>query len=827
MRERKYFPTIVTERTKKGYVAGFCLSLDSILHGALFLRQFFPIQAPQDLDKSLEGKALLERREALMRTLCSYPENITIELHFTAIPNLHHRPRGSLQVSLFLYVRSERKRDSMEQAAARYLSIMPLLASHMPEAEFVPVTSRREYQELRRPFAPSHALCVRRKREDVVLSEPFRRTSMGFLNDLRTEDVPGSSIDYCYPWRPSMNDWSVLLETMLGGLDPVKVVIRFSPSGDCGEARRWLSGIIVDCDKFLSSGSRDLNITRKQVEAIQGNVFVQLAGIASHSCRLGVFILALQPIDTAFASIIGQSITRDISSTNIFEGGFSVSGVPVGPAEDIEYFPEDEPFTPAEAACAFRLPSPPMQEQFGLPVKRSRTNLIRIPDDLMERSDALMLFENEFRGMIQPMWISADDRMRHMFIIGQTGTGKSTLMEAHILQDIRDGRGVAVIDPHGDLVDGILGKIPPSRAGDVIVFDVLDRLRPLGFNICQYSTPDERDLIIDDLYQTIDRIYDMNRTGGPIFEANFRGMLKLLLPEKPREGFTPTLLEFMMCYQDKKFRAWLMENNTDHQVKDFVKELEGATGDARIENISPYITSKFSRFIHDSTLKNIIGQERSSIDFSQIMDHGKIFLVKLGKGRFGSEVSALIANQLVSRFKIAAMKRGQRKASERRDFFLYVDEAHNLPAENLIQLLSEARKYRLGLVLATQYASQLASVQKGMNNDLLSALLGNAGTIILFRLGQLDADLMAPVFAPLFTAQDICGLPNWNGFARLQISRDSLQPFSFRSCMDTAPFNASAARNILEESRARYGRDADEVRAEIDMRRNKWREGDD
>ena len=208
------------------------------------------------------------------------------------------------------------------------------------------------------------------------------------------------------------------------------------------------------------------------------------------------------------------------------------------------------------------------------------------------------------------------------------------------------------------------------------------------------------------------------------------------------------------------------------------------------------------------------------------MNEGKIFLVKLNKGRFGSVVSALLANQLVSRFKMAAMKRGGMKPSERRDFFLYVDEAHNLPGEDLMLLLSEARKYRLGLVLVTQYASQLTQKTRGRDN-LLSAILGNVGTIVVFRLGQEDAELLLPVLRPQFGTMDIVGLPNWNGYARMQVSSDSLPPFSFRSFMDETPYDDLIAERIRNLSRGRYGRDIALIDAQIEKRRTSWREKDE
>ncbi len=399
--------------------------------------------------------------------------------------------------------------------------------------------------------------------------------------------------------------------------------------------------------------------------------------------------------------------------------------------------------------------------------------------------------------------------------------GESSLMESMILQDIRAGRGLAVIDPHGDMVDEILARIPSERADEVVLFDLIDRERPLGFNMIEWRTIDERDLIIDELYRTLDHIYDMKETGGPMFELHFRNMLKLLMGDSRRENFTPTILEFVKCYLDRGFRHWLLESISDQQVKDFVEEAEDAGGEASLRNISPYVTSKFGRFVGDTTLKRIVGQEKSAIDFEQIMNDGRILLVKLGKGRFGSQVSALLANMLVARFKFAAMKRGEMPKDARRDFLLYVDEAHNLPQDNFTELLSEARKYRMGLVLATQYCSQLGDVS-GKGNDLLAAVFGNVGTTVIFRSGTNDAEHLAKALTPYFSSEDILNLPNFHGYTRMNLSQDVMPPFSFRTERSGMPAAEKMAARIRSFSRLKYGNDSVLVDARIQERAKCW-----
>jgi hypothetical protein len=567
---------------------------------------------------------------------------------------------------------------------------------------------------------------------------------------------------------------------------------------------------------------------KKQVEIIRDITLGHLAALTENAFHIGVYISAPHSLDSSLGNVLGHAITGSQSrerDQDIFKGGFSLQEIRAADMMDKLYFFEREAFCLSESAAAFRFPSPPRNDHPGLPVRRSRSSIAMVPANQDTTHASIELFLNEHQRMIQPIRMGADDRMRHTFIIGQTGTGKTTLIEAMIMQDVKAGRGLAVIDPHGDMVDNILGKIPEHRADDVILFDVLDRQCPLGFNILEWSTLDERDLIIDDIYTTIDRLYDMKQTGGPIFESNLRGVLKLLMGDQKHDDFTPTLLDFVTCYLSQDFRQWLKERIHDPIVHDFVRELERTVGEASIKNLSPYITSKFGRYTNDTTLMRIIGQEKTSFNFNQIINQGKVFLVKLGRGRFGSKVSALLANMLISRFKYAAMKRGSIRPEMRRDFFLYVDECHNLPSENFTELLSEARKFRMGLILVTQYTAQLS--EENRKNSFLSAIIGNVGTIIIFRLGQEDAKEMATVLHPYFNSLDVIGLPNWHGYARLQLGNDTVPPFSFRTRKDENLFSEEIAGKIISSSRLMYGMDAKIVDEQIFERRTSWQRDED
>jgi len=820
MATRRRFPAIICRRRGDEFEALAGLELKSILRADLF-----PQEERAEPYHPLNPKYQQGQRETMLHAVSAWSPDVCLEMRLAALPDLLNKPQGRMRISLVIRSSSGTEEGAKEAVISRYMSLVPLLASHLREAEFAPITEEEELLKTLHFFSPTHAAAIRRRQETISLSTPLKRLSVGFTHQLPRVGLGKNSIRHTFPWAPSSSDWHSLLETLMGQLDPIEIIMRVRPSRPDNDVLEKLRATIRTCEEFLS-GIKDMHVTlNRQASLLRDISLRQLADLSTCSFKVGVFIRSCRPVDPSLGNVLGRAITAQgagANETDLFQGGFSCEEVSTASLQDAGIFPEETPYTLREAACAFRLPSPPREELVGLPVRRSRSSPVLLPPEGMNGKGVITLAVNEHLGVVQPIHVGIDDRMRHTFIIGQTGTGKSTLMESMVLQDIRAGRGVALIDPHGELVEAVLGKIPEDRRSDVILFDLLEKKRPLGFNLLQWKTPEERDLIIDELYLTLDRIYDMRQAGGPIFESNFRGMLKLLMGDKRTQDFVPTLLEFTLCYLESGLRKWLKKRVSDPQTLDFLNELERTGGDGSLQNLSPYITSKFSRFIHDATLKRIVGQEKTGFDFEEILNHNKIFLVNLGKGRFGSNSSALLANQIVARFKLEAMKRGEMRPEERKDFVLYVDEAHNLPSENFCELLSEARKYRMGLVLATQYTAQLLNERNG--NSLLSAILGNVGTILIFRLGYEDAQKLSPILHPNFTAADIVGLPNWQGYAHMQLHNQPTPPFSFRSEMDPTPYRDESASSIRNWCQAHYGLSCKRIDARIERRRSLWKE---
>lgn len=382
----------------------------------------------------------------------------------------------------------------------------------------------------------------------------------------------------------------------------------------------------------------------------------------------------------------------------------------------------------------------------------------------------------DYRGSRVPFGIRARDRRAHLYLIGKTGTGKSTLMETMIRQDIKDGRGLALLDPHGDLVRRVLGGIPNERQPDLIHFDVPDSEHPLGFNPLEAVTPKYRSLAASGMLSAFKTIWA--DSWGPRLEHILRNCLLALL-DQPQA----TLADIPRLLDDKDFRKIVSSNVQNERVRDFwLKEYEGYPARLRAEAIAP-LQNKVGAFLADPLLYRILTQEKSEFRLRSVMDEGKLLLVNLSKGKIGEDTAGLLGALIVSRVALAALSRANVPEDERRDFYFYIDEFPMFANADLARMLSELRKYRLSLTLAHQHLSQL-------DVPVRDSILGNAGTIITFRLGAVDAELLAPEFYPTFSATDLTNLPNYSCYLKLMIDGAVSHPFSARTLSPDASFPA-------------------------------------
>ncbi|OGF28386.1 hypothetical protein A2242_01330 [Candidatus Falkowbacteria bacterium RIFOXYA2_FULL_47_9] len=423
----------------------------------------------------------------------------------------------------------------------------------------------------------------------------------------------------------------------------------------------------------------------------------------------------------------------------------------------------------------------------------------------------MYLGENVYRGVERAVHIRRDDRRRHMYMIGKSGTGKSNLLAYLARQDIQNGEGVCVIDPHGDLIEDILSGIPKERAEDVIYFAPADTQRPLGLNLLAYDSryPEQKTFVINEMIKIFDKLYDLKATGGPIFEQYMRNAM-LLIMDHPESG--STLMEISKVLADADFRKMKLEHCQDPTVVSFwKKEAEKAGGEAALANVVPYITSKLTGFVSNATMRPIIGQQESSFNLRDVMDQQKILLLNLSKGQVGEMNAYLLGMVLVGKILAASLSRTDVPQARRKDFYLYIDEFQNFITDSISIILSEARKYNLNLIMAHQYLGQLV---KQNDTTIKDAVFGNVGTWVLFKIGSEDAETMVKEYAPVFNEFDLINIEKYHAYVKLLIDNTTSRPFSL-AVPKLPDGNAAIAQKIKELSRLKYGRDRSVVEAEI------------
>ena len=415
-------------------------------------------------------------------------------------------------------------------------------------------------------------------------------------------------------------------------------------------------------------------------------------------------------------------------------------------------------------------------------------------------SDITVLGQTNFRGQSRPFGIYEDDRRRHIYIIGKTGVGKSTLLENLVAQDIVTGKGVCLIDPHGDAVENLLDAVPPSRINDVVYFDPSDVDYPVAFNVLEAFDPQYKYLIASGLVSSLKKIWA--DSWGPRLEYILRNTILALL-DYP----SSTILGILRMLADKNYRKKVVERIQDPVVKAFwTNEFAQYNERFRSEAISP-IQNKVGQLLSSAIIRNIMAQSKSTIDMKDIMDNGKILLINVSKGKVGEDNSALLGAMLINRIQLAAMDRASMPEEERRDFYLYVDEFQNFATESFADILSEARKYRLNLTVAHQYIAQ-------MEEPVRDAVFGNVGTTVSFRVGAADAEYLEKEFAPVFYQTDLVNLDKYQAYIKLMINGISSKPFS----MGTLPPSMEhygKGETVRQVSRERYGRKRDIIEDKI------------
>jgi hypothetical protein len=549
-------------------------------------------------------------------------------------------------------------------------------------------------------------------------------------------------------------------------------------------------------DKQLSS------LEQAEVEAIEDKTrypgYETLIRVVASSNTAGKSQAMLNSVVSAFSLF-------DSTSNNGFKFTVSKDIEEFVTAYIFRFFPQEvnqNILNTVELASIFHLP-----DQGSIPtsqVTRQMDKQVDGPTQVMD--EGFLLGTNEFRGVKKPIRLSTNDRRRHAYIIGQTGTGKSKMLENLAFQDMMDGKGFAFIDPHGDSAEELLGMVPKERVEDVIYFSPGDMEMPIGLNLFEFDNPDQQDFLIQESIAMLYKLYDPGHTGivGPRFESWFRNAALTVMSDPAGSSF----LDVQQVFIDQAFADEKIKYVQNRMVLDFWNKEMAQTSESAKGEMLGWFASKFGAFLGNEMMRNIIGQTKSGFDLREIMDNKKILLVNLSKGRTGELNSQLLGMMFVMKFQAAAMGRADIPEAERTDFSLYVDEFQNFATDSFESILSEARKYRLSLILANQFMTQLT-------DKIREAIIGNIGTVIAGRIGITDAEILQKKFAPTFDAEDLTKLPNFKTITSVMINNVPSAAFSMSLVPPMGQSNPQLRDALKKLSAAKYGRPRAEVERDI------------
>jgi type IV secretory pathway TraG/TraD family ATPase VirD4 len=609
--------------------------------------------------------------------------------------------------------------------------------------------------------------------------------------------------------RPVANYWQEVaneyIEAVREGKDPT------ATGGFWKSVLKGAGSIVVGAlDVLLGAGGEDDGPSQKPTVRLLPNQEEELRQISEKMTKvgfeMGIRIVAKAPSPERSEGLLRDAVASFKQFTTANLNSFVHSPVEKTGAEmyseyKLRYLSGETPdiVNIEELASIYHLPNVSVETPN---ISWCRAKKAEPPMNL-PINEGTIFAETDFRGQKMPFGIQDADRRLHYYLLGKTGTGKSTVFKNMIISDILAGKGVGVVDPHGELVESILDFIPSNRINDVIYLDPADVEYPVGFNLLELDNMDQRDLVADGVVEVFKKHFEYS--WGPRLQYVLTNAILTAL-----EAQGTTILAVQRMLIDNNFRKFIVKQVKDPLLKNFwEEEFANMARNSRLvtEAVAP-IQNKVGRFLSSSTIRNIVGQVSSTINLREIMDTGKIFLVNLSQGRLGEESSALLGGMIVTRLQSTAMERVDMPEDERRDFFLYVDEFQNYATDSFAKILSEARKYRLCLHLTHQYIDQLPE-------NVRRAIFGNVGTLSTFVVGPTDADILAKEFSPTFDEEDLVALERHSMYLKMSINGMISKPFSARS-LDLRYEKGDNKSKVVRVSRERYGRPREEVEDKIE-----------
>jgi serine/threonine protein phosphatase PrpC len=765
------------------------------------------------------------------------------------------------RVDVVLFARAEgRSREAASVRAAESLGeLASLLGGMLPDYAFEALADPGSFALLWRPFDFTGASVgeIRRREEQLHLEFSMPRPAFG------RGRRPGPHIDspdtlyVVHPFLPRASSLTRLLRAMLLHHQPLLLQVTATPTRLLAHEEQAFIDAIGRCESTEQSAAvlarsvaPAVRVQQRRAAAVARVLLDQFVRLQHAPFLLTVTLASPVTIPPGLLEATGVEITAPVglaaSGPQAASDALQMGGYDVVVAKDardlddarralssLEWFPWGTTLAPTdlrrmralvdarEAAAAFRLPLAGIGGLPGIDVRAART--LPLPREVAGLAagpctpDQLVLGANRYLGVPLEARLLEVDRRQHCYLIGQTGVGKTTLLKTMALGDIAAGRGVALIDPHGDLFEEVIGSIPASRRDDVVVFEPTDVDFPVGLNLLECASDEDRYFVVREMRSVMERLLGDFYQGkaaeyaGPVFYQHMQMNMLLAMSDPACPG---TLLEFYEIFQHKEFwHRWRPLGWRDPLLVRWARNnLPGIDYTKRTSDSATYgeyLSSKFDDFVFDPRLRLIFGQRRSTIDIDEIMSQGKILLVNLAKGQLSEANARFLGMVLMAKIQAAAMARIRIPAAERRPFYVYVDEFQSLATDSFVLLLSEARKFGLGLVLANQFASQIE------DRRIREAIFGNVGTVISFRVGHADAELLEPLFVPYFDRLDLANLPNWQACARTTVRGQVVPAFTLETVRPATAADGAVALDVRQRSRIRYGRPRAAVEEEI------------
>ena len=765
------------------------------------------------------------------------------EIRHLSMPQPELPSSGTIQTVLFAKSSGRTEDEASANAKRLFVELSPLIHGVFEDYMFMPLEEKGEFDKYRTPFPAKFAAELRRRVDIVHLDTLKGRPS---LQKIRKSPVNALSEDaacFVYPFVPTQSTLATIFRIMLLQNQPVVITASIAPATLSQKEEEALNREIAKCESLEKGQSSLSPVFGRRTAALAHAMEGQLAKLQDAPFLLRVQIISPAPLPRTFLEAYGVEITSFHHETpfreDIITAGYDIE-IPASRGDQLMFienshflefnqssrseFPKDLRRTirlvdAEEANCAFRLPIAINNDIPGLDTRRVR--FVPVPKELSSSPSPKSLFLgiNTYMGIKHPVFVPEGDRFYHMYCVGQTGTGKTTLLKTMILHDMTQKEGLIVLDPHGDLYKELIGLVPKDRWDDVVLLNPTDVDYPIGLNLLEASSEEEKYFIVREMKSIVERLLLDQYPGygagmmGPIFFKHMQMNMLLAMSNPDDPG---TLVEFAETFQrDAYWKKWLPLRSADPHLRAWVTHSLKSANYTKITSdngisIGDYISSKFTDYFLDPKLRLIFGQKHSTINIAEIMDQGKILLVNLAKGELTEANSRFFGMVLMAKIMAAAMRRIRNPQAERRACYLYVDEFQNIATSSFSVLLSEARKFGVGLVLANQFLSQITDSQ------IINAIFGNVGNLVAFRVGNDDATKLEPQFFPIFDRYHLTNIPNWEACAKMTVQGQVAHPFSLKTIVPPIDYKESTADEVVKRSRFSYGTARDKVEAEIE-----------